>query len=82
MKSSGRPKKIRWSECRLARKGEALREGERGDGGSARGETLVDGPTRMIEYFALVAAWMGEKELGCEHMEKATGLSGSGLLTQ
>src|SRR5438477_10177873 len=40
MKSSGRPKKIRWSECRLARKEEALREGERGDGGSARGETF------------------------------------------
>jgi hypothetical protein len=42
---------------------------------------LVNGP-HMIEYFALVAAWMGEKELACEHMEKATGLSGSGLLTQ
>jgi hypothetical protein len=41
----------------------------------------VNGP-HMIEYFTLVAAWMGEKELGCEHMEKATGLSGSGLLTQ
>src|SRR5207237_6023237 len=40
MKSSGRPKKIRWSECRLARKDEALREGERGDGGSARDETF------------------------------------------
>jgi hypothetical protein len=35
----------------------------------------------MIEYFALIAAWMGEKELACEHMEKARGLSGSGLLT-
>jgi hypothetical protein len=42
---------------------------------------LVNG-AHMIEYFALVAAWMGQKELGCEHMEKATGLSGSGLLTQ
>jgi hypothetical protein len=42
---------------------------------------FVNGP-HMIEYFALVAAWMGEKELACEHMEKATGLSGSGLLTQ
>src|SRR5438477_10928387 len=40
MKSSGRLRKIRWSECRLARKDEALREGERGDGGSARGETF------------------------------------------
>jgi hypothetical protein len=41
----------------------------------------INGP-HMIEYFAFVAAWMGEKELACEHMEKATGLSGSGLLTQ
>ena len=32
----------------------------------------------MIEYSG---AWMGEKELACEHMEKARGLSGSGLLT-
>jgi len=40
----------------------------------------VNGP-HMIEYFAFIAAWMGEKELACEHMEKAMGLSGSGLLT-
>jgi hypothetical protein len=39
----------------------------------------VNGP-HMIEYFALIAAWMGEKELACEHMEKARGLSGSGVL--
>ena len=44
-------------------------------------EHLVN-EAHMIEYFGLVAAWMGEKEPGCEHMEKATGLSGSGLLTQ
>ena len=37
----------------------------------------VNGP-HMIEYSG---AWMGEKELACEHMEKARGLSGSGLLT-
>jgi hypothetical protein len=29
----------------------------------------VNGP-HMIEYFALIAAWMGEKELACEHMER------------
>ena len=40
----------------------------------------VNGP-HMIEYLAFVAAWMGEKELACEHMGKATGISGSGLLT-
>jgi len=37
----------------------------------------VNGP-HLIEYSG---AWMGEKELACEHMEKARGLSGSGLLT-
>ncbi len=37
----------------------------------------VNGP-HMIEYSG---AWMGEKKLACEHMEKARGLSGSGLLT-
>ena len=51
------------------------------DGASARGETFgqrgahdrVFRPRRRLD---------GEKELACEHMEKATGLSGSGLLTQ
>ncbi len=37
----------------------------------------VNGP-HLIEYSG---AWMGEKELACEHMEKARGLSGFGLLT-
>ncbi len=37
----------------------------------------VNGP-HLIEFSG---AWMGEKELACEHMEKARGLSGSGLLT-
>ncbi len=37
----------------------------------------VNGP-HLIEYSG---AWMGEKVLACEHMEKARGLSGFGLLT-
>ena len=37
----------------------------------------VNGP-HNLEYSG---ASMGEKELACEHMEKARGLSGSGLLT-
>ena len=35
----------------------------------------------MIEYFAVIAAWVGEKELACEHLEKATRLSGWGTQT-
>ena len=64
----------------MARKEEALRKGERAMKLPPVAKHLVNGP-HMIEYFAFVAAWMGEKELACEHMEKATGLSGSGLLT-
>ena len=37
----------------------------------------VNGP-HLIEFSG---AWRGEKVLACEHMEKARGLSGSGLLT-
>ena len=51
------------------------------DGASARGETFgqraahdrVFRPRRRLD---------GREEFACEHMEKATGLSGSGLLTQ
>ena len=31
----------------------------------------------MIEYFAIIAAWVGEKELACEHLEKTTRLPNS-----
>jgi len=64
----------------LAGKEEALRKGERAMELLPVAKHSVNGP-HMIEYFALIAAWMGEKELACEHMEKATGVSGSGLLT-
>ena len=35
----------------------------------------------MIEYFAIIAAWAGEKEIACEHLEKATRLPGYGTHT-
>ena len=81
MKSSGRAKKVAGANA-----GWLDRRRRYGKENSAM-ELLpvvkdsVNGP-HMIEYFALVAAWMGENEFACEHMEKATGLSGSGLLTQ
>ena len=31
----------------------------------------------MIEYFAMAAAWVGEKDLACEQLTIATRLSGS-----
>jgi hypothetical protein len=30
----------------------------------------------MITYFAVIAAWVGEKELACEHLEKVTPFPG------
>ena len=34
---------------------------------------------QMIVYFAVIAAWTGEKELACEHLEEATRLPGIGI---
>ena len=59
----------------LSRSGRGTR-----DGTSARGETFSQrAPHDRV--FRPHRRWMGEKELACEHMEKATGISGSGLLT-
>ncbi len=52
----------------MAGKEEALRKGERAMELLPVAKHSVNGP-HMIEYFALIAAWMGEKELACEHME-------------
>jgi len=48
----------------LAGKEEALRKGERAMELLPVAKHSVNGP-HMIEYFALIAAWMGEKELAC-----------------
>ncbi len=32
----------------------------------------------MIEFFAIIAAWVGEKDLACEQLAIATRLSGFG----
>ena len=32
----------------------------------------------MIQYFAIIAAWVGEKDLACEQLEKANPSEGSG----
>jgi hypothetical protein len=35
----------------------------------------------MIEYFAIIAAWVGEKDLACEQLAKAERLPGYGTIT-
>jgi hypothetical protein len=33
------------------------------------------GGAQMIKYFAVIAAWVGEKELACEHVAAALSVS-------
>ena len=35
----------------------------------------------MIEYFVIIAAWTGEKDLACEYLAKAKELPGSNTST-
>jgi serine/threonine protein kinase/tetratricopeptide (TPR) repeat protein len=59
----------------LGRKAEALREGK-----IAMELLPVEkdslGGAQMIKYFAVIAAWVGEKELACEHLATVARLSG------
>ena len=64
----------------LGRKEEALREGRRAIELMPMEKDSVNGP-HMIEFFAVIAAWVGEKELACEELEKAIPLSGLGVHT-
>jgi serine/threonine-protein kinase len=64
----------------LGRKEEALREGRRAIELMPVEKESSNGP-HMIEFFAVIAAWVGEKELACEELEKATSLSGLGVHT-
>jgi len=64
----------------LGRKEEALREGRRAIELMPVERDAINGP-HMIEYFAVIAAWVGEKGLACQQLEKATRLSGAGIHT-
>jgi serine/threonine-protein kinase len=64
----------------LGRKEEALREGRRAIELMPVEKDSVNG-AHMIEFFAVTAAWVGEKELACEELEKATSLPGLGVHT-
>ena len=58
----------------LGRKEEALREGRRAIELLPVEKDSLNG-AHMIEYFAITAAWVGEKDLACEQLAKAAQMS-------
>jgi adenylate cyclase len=64
----------------LGRKEEALREGRRAIELLPIQKDSING-AHMIEYFAIIAAWVGEKDLACEYIAKAQQLPGYGTIT-
>ncbi len=60
----------------LGRKEDALREGRRAVELLPVTKDSING-AHMIEHFAIIAAWVGEKDLACEQLAIATRLPGS-----
>jgi TolB-like protein/Tfp pilus assembly protein PilF len=57
-------------DAALGRKEEALREGRRAVELLSVEKDAINGP-HMIEYLALIAAWVGDKDLACEQLANA-----------
>jgi serine/threonine-protein kinase len=64
----------------LGRKEEALREGRRAIDLLPVKKDSING-AHMIEYFAVIAAWVGEKDLALEYLAKAEQLPGYGAIS-
>jgi hypothetical protein len=64
----------------LGRKEEALHEGRHAIELLPMAKDSVNG-AHMIEYFAVIAAWVGEKGLACEQLEKTTRGPGGWLVS-
>jgi TolB-like protein/class 3 adenylate cyclase/Tfp pilus assembly protein PilF len=62
----------------LGRKEQALREGKRAVELLPVEKDSING-TSMIAYFAIIAAWVGDKDLACEQLANASRVSGYGL---
>jgi TolB-like protein/Tfp pilus assembly protein PilF len=58
-------------DAALGRKEEALREGRRAVELLPVEKDAINGPA-MIAYFAMIAAWVGDKDLACEQLAAAT----------
>jgi TolB-like protein/Flp pilus assembly protein TadD len=57
-------------DAALGRKEEALREGRRAVELLPMEKDAINGP-HMIEYLAMIAAWVGDKDLACEQLATA-----------
>jgi TolB-like protein/Tfp pilus assembly protein PilF len=57
-------------DAALGRKEEALREGRRAIELLPVEKDAINGPV-MIEYLAMIAAWLGDKDLACEELSTA-----------
>jgi tetratricopeptide (TPR) repeat protein len=60
----------------LGRKEEALQEGRRAVELLPVAKDSING-AHMIEYYAMIAAWIGEKDLACEQLANAIRLPGT-----
>jgi hypothetical protein len=58
----------------LGRKEEALREGRRAVELLPVEKDAINGPL-MIEYLAMIAAWVSDNDLACEQLSNATRLA-------
>jgi serine/threonine protein kinase/tetratricopeptide (TPR) repeat protein len=67
-------------DAELGRKEEALHEGRHAIELLPMAKDSVNG-AHMIEYFAVIAAWVGEKGLACEQLEKTTRGPGGWLVS-
>jgi serine/threonine protein kinase/tetratricopeptide (TPR) repeat protein len=64
-------------DAALGRKEEALREGRRAIELLPVEKDAINGPL-MIEYFAMIAAWVGDNDLACEQLARAARLPNGG----
>jgi TolB-like protein/Tfp pilus assembly protein PilF len=64
----------------LGRKEDALHEGRRAIELMPREKDAINGPL-MIEYFAVIASWVGEKDLACDNLAVAAQQSAFGATT-
>jgi hypothetical protein len=64
-------------DAALGRKEEALLEGRRAIELLPVEKDAINGPL-MIEYFAMIAAWLGNNDLACEQLARAARLPNGG----
>jgi tetratricopeptide (TPR) repeat protein len=71
---------LAWIDAALGNKEQALQEGRRAMELMPVEKDTINGQ-RMIAYFALIAAWAGEKDLALEQLKAAIPLPGASTIT-